>query len=288
MKDFVIFTDSACDMDPAILASWGISYAQLHFRFEGEDKEYLNYDMSARDFYANMRAGRVPKTSAVNQMDFEDAWSEIAASGKDILYVAFSSGLSTTYNTGCLAAADVMDEYPDCKIVCVDSLSASIGLGIILKKVAEKKNSGASLDECASYIEEIKMNINHWFTVDDLKYLRKGGRIGAAAAKVASAVGIKPVLNMDEEGHLVFKYICRGRKKAIKALVNEYEKRSNSESKDYAILCHSDCLGDVIRLQDEINAQFGFKPDCVQDVGPVIGSHTGPGVLSVCFFGNRR
>lgn len=289
MSDFVICTDSACDIDPATLTEWGVKYCQLHFYFEGEEKEYLNYDMSAREFYANMRAGRYVRTSSVNQMDYEDLWEPILKEGNDILYIGFSSALSVTYYTAKLAAESLLETYPERHIICLDSMSASAGMGLLVYKAVMKKRDGATLDECAAMVEGSKMNMNHWFSVDDLKYLRKGGRLGASAAKVASTVGIKPVLNMDDNGKLAFKYVARGRKSAIKALVSEYAKRALKPGPDDTIfVCHSDCLADILLLQDRFTEEYGVKFTYIADVGPVIGSHIGPGVFSIFFEGDGR
>ena len=272
-----------------MLAEWGVRYRGLTFMFEDDPgREYGNYEMAATEFYDNMRSGRSPKTSAVNEQSFEEAFREILAGGSDILYIGFSTGLSTTANSADMAAKELQAEFPGRKIITVDTRAASAGFGLVLRLTVEKKEAGASIEETAAYAEEIKYKVNHWFTVDDLRYLKKGGRIGAAVAAVGTKLGIKPILNMDDEGHLIFKYMVRGRKAALKSLFDEFCKRAEDPQGGKFFVSHGDCMEDVLRVQEMTQEKYGRGFDLITDVGPVIGSHTGPGVLAIFFLAEKR
>lgn len=286
MADYRIVADSACDIDVKTLGEWGVEYVELTYIFEGSEKQYKNYDLDSRQFYDLVRGGAMVKTSAVNSAVFEEKFREILEQGEDILYVAFSSGLSATCQNAFIAAEDLKEEFPDRKIIIVDSLSASAGYGFLLKMVVDKKAEGASIEEAAAYGEEKKLKINHWFTVDDLRYLRKGGRIGSAAAKVANKFGIKPILNVNDAGELQFKYIARGTKSMYKALIEEYNQRAIKGKTVF--VCHSDSLDKVEVLQTYFKENFGVTFEYVADIGAVIGGHTGPGTISVFFEGAGR
>ena len=286
MSDYVIYADSACDINTKTLKNWGVSYSELTFMFDGSNREYLNYDIGAKDFYDSMRAKKTVKTSAVSSGVFYDEFKKILLEGKNILYIGFSSGLSSTFQNANMAANDLLEEFPSRKIITVDSLSASTGYGFILGLAVDKKNEGATMEEVASYVEDIKLKINHWFTVDDITYLQKGGRIGSAAAKVASKIGIKPVLHVNDEGRLVFRYIVRGKKAAFKALLEEYAQRAKIGGKLY--ICHCDYPEAVERLAELFKEHFGVSFDRIEDVGPVIGGHTGPGTVGIFFEGAGR
>ena len=201
--NYILFTDSGADIPPALLSEWGVGYQPLTFRFDHIDKEFSNDEMDIREFYRLMREGHIAKTSAVASAIFKDTFEAILAEGKDILYLAFSSGLSATCNNGRVAAEDAVAKFPDRKIVVVDSLAASAGQGLLLWLAVQKKREGASLEEVAQYLEDTKLHLCHWFTVDDLVYLKRGGRVSAAAALVGGMLQIKPVLHVDNEGHLI-------------------------------------------------------------------------------------
>ena len=227
MSNYVIMTDTGSDMLPETLASWGVPYANLTYRFDGEETEHTNADIPSKDFYDMMRAGKVAKTSAANTASFVDLFEPALKAGNDILYIGFSSGLSTTCNAGRVAADQLAETYPERKIVVVDSLCASAGQGLLVYLAVEKKNAGASLEEVAQYTEDMKLKIAHWFTVDDLVYLKRGGRVSPATAVVGNLLGIKPVMHVDDEGHLVKVTTARGRRASLAALV---DKLKNSPS----------------------------------------------------------
>jgi DegV family protein with EDD domain len=288
MSEYIIITDSACDIKPEILEKWGVPFCSLTLRFEGEDKEYLNFDLTATEFYAKMREGGIAKTAAVNVEIFSQCFEEYLKEGKDVLYLGFSSGLSTTYNSGRLAALQLQEKYPDRKIIAVDSLSASAGFGLLLYLTLKKKNEGATIEEAAKYAEELRFNLCHWFTVDDLMYLKRGGRISPTVAFVGNVLGIKPVLHMDNEGHLINMTKVRGRRTSVEALAQKYDELALNTKEGTLFISHGDCLADAEYLASIIKNKHGVDVEIITDVGPVIGAHTGPGVLAFFFVGKER
>ena len=221
MNNYVIFTDSACDIKPELLKEWGVEFIEMSFRFEGEDKSYYNNQLEIKDFYNKMRNGGIAKTSAVNPEDFSNAFSEILKQGNDILYLGFSSGLSTTFNSARIAAEELKPLYPERNIIAVDTLCASAGQGLILYLTVQKKNEGADIESAAAFAEGIKLNLCHWFTVDDLVYLKRGGRVSPTVAFVGTVLGIKPVLHVDNDGKLINITKARGRKSALATIVEK-------------------------------------------------------------------
>ena len=288
MRDYVIYTDSGCDISPAKLAEWGVPYKSLTFRFNGEEKEYENGEMDIKAFYDKMREGGVAKTAAVNKEAFALAFRALLDAGKDILYIGFSTGLSTTYNSARLAAAELAGDYPDAKILTVDTLAASAGQGLLVYLATEKKAAGATIEECAAYIEEIKLHMCHWFTVDDLVYLKRGGRVSGAAAFFGNALGIKPVMHVDNEGHLVNVMKVRGRRTAINTMADKLGETALDAKNGKIFISHGDCLADAEYLASTIAEKFGGQVEIITDVGAVIGAHSGPGTLALFFLGSER
>ena len=288
MRDYVIYTDSGCDISPAKLAEWGVPYKSLTFRFNGEEKEYENGEMDIKAFYDKMREGGVAKTAAVNKEAFALAFRALLDAGKDILYIGFSTGLSTTYNSARLAAAELAGDYPDAKILTVDTLAASAGQGLLVYLATEKKAAGATIEECAAYIEEIKLHMCHWFTVDDLVYLKRGGRVSGAAAFFGNALGIKPVMHVDNEGHLVNVMKVRGRRTAINTMADKLGETALDAKNGKIFISHGDCLADAEYLASVIAEKFGGQVEIITDVGAVIGAHSGPGTLALFFLGSER
>ncbi len=288
MNDYIIFADSACDIKPEILNEWGVRTLSLTFRFDGEDKEYSNNEMDVKTFYDKMRKGGVAKTAAVNVEAFIGAFEEILKEGKDILYLGFSSGLSTTYNSARLASLQLADKYPDRKIIAVDTLAASAGIGLLIYLVLEKKNAGADIDEAAEYAKSLLPGLCHWFTVDDLVYLKRGGRVSPTAAFVGNLLGIKPVLHVDDEGHLINVSKVRGRKTSITTLADKYTELAKDKENGVVLISHSDCLADAELLADTLKSRHGAEVKIITDVGPVIGAHSGPGTLALFFIGKNR
>lgn len=288
MSNYVIFTDSAADIKPELMNKWGVSFISLTFRFEGDDKEYSNNEISASDFYARMREGGIAKTAAINPETFEKAFEEILSRGNDILYIGFSSGLSTTYNSAKIAMDELKEKYPERKMLAVDTLAASAGQGMLVYLAAEKKNRGAGIEETAQYIEDNKLKLCHWFTVDDLVYLKRGGRVSPTVAFVGNLLGIKPVLHVDNEGHLINMFKVRGRKASIAALAEKLGELALDKKGGTVYISHGDCMNDVKALEEILKKNYGAKVDIVADVGPVIGAHSGPGTLALFFVGKER
>ena len=288
MRDYVIFADSSCDFSSEMITERGIGCASLSFRFDDSDNEYTNNGMNIKEFYDKMREGGVAKTAAVNSETFAVEFEKILKDGNDVLYIGFSSGLSTTFNSARLAATQLCGKYPDGKIIVVDTLAASAGIALLIDMVITKKNEGATIEEAAKFAEENKMRICHWFTVDDLVYLKRGGRVSAAAAFFGNVIGIKPVMHVDNEGHLVNVLKIRGRRAAIMALADKYGELCDDEGNKIVYISHADCLEEAEMLSDIIKEKYGAETKLITNVGTVIGAHAGPGTIALFFVGKER
>ncbi len=288
MSKYVIYTDSACDIVPAVLSEWGVERVSLAFRFDHIDRDFLNDDMPIQEFYKNMRDGHVAKTNAVNAETFRGLFEPTLAAGTDILYLGFSSGLSTTYDQGRLAAEELAEKYPERRIITVDTLSASAGFGLLLKLTVDKKNEGATLEEAAAYAESLVHKLAHWFTVEDLVYLKRGGRVSPATALVGNILSIKPVLHMDDEGHLISTGTVRGRKKSLQAMYEKMKETAIDPAEQTVFISHGDCLADAEYLADLIREGLGVQDIRIFDIGPVIGAHSGPGTAALFFLAEHR
>lgn len=288
MNDYIIFTDSCCDISPDMLEKWGVPYANMTFSFDREDKEYISTDISNKEFYDRMRQGARPKTAAINADAFTCAFKPLLEEGRDILYVAFSSGLSTTLNSAHMAAEELKETYPDRKIMIVDTLAASAGGGLMVYMAVQKKNDGATIEETAAYIESLVPQHCIWFTVDDLEYLKRGGRVSPLVAFAGGVLGIKPVLQMDDEGHLVKVSTARGRKKAIEALADKYGELSYAEKNTPVFISHAEAEDDAKQLADILRQRYGVEITLITEIGPVIGFHAGPGTIALFFIGKHR
>ena len=288
MKDYVIFADTACDMKPDVLAEWSVPYESLTFRFEDDEKIYANNDMTTEEFYNKMKEGGVAKTAAVNPEAFITSFEKVLAEGKDILYLGFSSGLSTTFNSARIAANELKEKYPDNKIIVIDTLGASAGIGLLVRHVLDKKEAGATIEETAEYTKELIPGLCHWFTVDDLVYLKRGGRVSAAAAFFGNMIGIKPVLHVDDEGHLVPVLKVRGRKTSLTTIADKYGELAKDKENGLVYISQAACENDAKALADILTARYGAKVSIITDVGPVIGAHSGPGTIALFFIGTSR
>ena len=286
-NSYRIVTDSACDMG-VYLSEWGVPSINLTLKFDGEDTIQRNDEIEPVSFYNRMREGGVAKTSAVNPEEFALVLEPILAAGEDVLYLGFSSGLSTTCNSGRIAANKLAEKYPERKIVVVDSLSASAGFGMLVYLAVKKREEGATLEENAKYITSLVPRMCHWFTVDDLVYLKRGGRISPTVAFVGGVLGIKPVLHMDGDGHLTAKFKVRGRRASIKALADKLGELMTDKSQGPVFICHADCADDAALLSSMIKETYGLDTDITVFTGPVIGAHSGPGTLALFFIGNER
>lgn len=288
MNDFVVYTDSGCDITPEILAQWGVAWSSLSFLFEDEEVEYTSQDMSVKEFYDRMRAGASAKTAAVNIGTFQDAFERILQQGKDILYIGFSSALSTTVNSAAIAAKQLAAQYPERKVIVVDSLCASAGQGMLVYFAAQKRDEGATIEETTAYLEGMKLSIAHWVTVDDLEYLKRGGRISPTVAFVGNALGLKPQIHVDNSGSLVSVSKVRGRKKSVAALADKYGELAKDPNSGVVFISHSDCEEDAKMLADLIEERYGVSTQIITYIGTVIGAHTGPGTVALFFVAKER
>ena len=288
MNDYEIVTDSSCDIMPELLQLWGVCYASLTVKFDGDEESFSNYDMPFPEFYDKMRKGRVARTSAVNIESFKQVFEPIVKAGKDVLYIGFSSGMSTTVNSGTIAAAELAELYPERKIVTVDTLAASAGLGLLVYLAVQTKKRGATLEETAKFVEDTRLQICHWVTVDDLVYLKRGGRVSATAAFVSGVLNIKPVLRVDNDGRLETMFKARGRRAALKTMADQYEKYASDPEHGTVFISHGDSPEDAHVLGQMLAERFGVKAELISYIGPVIGSHAGPGTVSLFFVGKER
>jgi len=288
MSDYIIFTDSSCDIMPDLLEKWEVSCVSLTVKFDEDAESFGNYDMPFDKFYDRMRKGSVARTAAANMETFKEAFEPYLRQGKDLLYLGFSSGLSTTVNSAAMAAKELMEVYPERRIVVVDGLAASAGFGLLVYLTVQEKRRGADLDAAARFAEDTKLRVCHWFTVDDLVYLKRGGRVSAAAAFVGGLLSIKPMLHVDNEGHLINMFKAHGRRASIKGLADKYGELALNPGKDTVFISHGDCLDDAKLLEKMLRERFGAKVELITYVGPVIGSHSGPGTLALFFLGRER
>ncbi len=289
MADYVLFTDSTTDLSVDLIEEMGVQVIPLTFTIGGKD--YKNYpdgrELSSKEFYDRLRGGEVSTTSQISQQEFLDAFTPVLEQGKDVLYLAFSSGLSGTFNSARLAVEELTEQFPERTVLAIDTLQASMGEGLAVYYAACLKNEGRSLQEVADWFLENRMSICAWFTVDDLMFLKRGGRLSGAAAVAGTLLGIKPVLHVDDEGKLIAMEKVRGRKASLNALVQHFEASTYDRSQQVVFISHADCLADCQYVADKI-AALGVKRICISDIGPVIGAHAGPGTVALFFRADKR
>ncbi len=286
MSDFVIVTDSSCDVAEKALADWGVQCVQLDVLVDGAES-CKNNEIEPHAFYEELRGGKMARTSAANITTFKEAFEPFLQEGKDVLYLGFSSGLSTTYQSASIAAEELKEAYTDRVVLTVDTLAASLGQGLLVYLAVQQQEKGATIAEVAAYVQETLPHLAHWFTVDDLNFLKRGGRISGAVALVGTMLGIKPVLHMDDEGHLINMSKSRGRLAAITALADKYGETVTDKTAP-VFISHGDCLSDAQTLADILNEKYGVKVQMIDFVGPVIGAHSGPGTLALFFLASKR
>ncbi len=290
MSEYVLITDSSADLSQEMVQELGVTVLPLSFTIQG--KTYRNYpdnrEMDLPLFYDMLRAGELATTSAVNVAEYTQAVEPILQEGKDVLILAFSSGLSSTYQASVLAAGELREKYPDRKIYTVDTLCASLGQGLLVYLAAQEQRKGKSIEEVRDWAEETKLHLCHQFTVDDLHFLKRGGRISATTAVVGSMLQIKPVLQVDNEGHLINIGKARGRQASLKALVDKMEKTVTEEGRKTVFISHGDCRKDAVTVADMVRERFGTQDIRINFVGPVIGAHSGPGTLALFYLGTER
>ena len=290
MSGFVILTDSSADLPPELVAQMQIQVLPLGFVLA--DHTYYNYpdnrEMDPHTFYNRLRQGDAATTNAVNIAQYTEALEPLLQAGQDVLVLAFSSGLSTTCNSFQIAAGDLAEQYPDRKIFVVDTLCASLGQGMFVYQAARLRQAGKSMEEVRDWAEQNRLNQCHWFTVNDLFFLKKGGRVSAATAVVGTMLQIKPVMHVDNEGHLIKVDTARGRKASLNALVDKVGELADNPAAQTMFISNSDCQEDAQYVADQIKARYGTEEIIINSIGPVIGAHTGPGCVALFFTGKHR
>ena len=290
MRDYVIMTDSCCDLTDQMARDLELEVLPLTMHMDGQDypNDLAGTAISNQEFYKRIRAGKLATTSAVNVGQFQDAMRRVLESGRDIVCVCFSSALSTTYQSAVIAAEDLRAEFPEAEIHVVDSLSASLGQGLLLYLAVEQKRKGLTAAELAKWVEDNRLSVCHWFTVDDLNFLKRGGRVSATTALLGTMLSIKPVMHTSDEGKLVPVSKARGRKAAIAALLDKIEALGIHPEKQTMFICHADCEEDAKAVAQTIQDRFGTPTVHINYIGPVIGSHTGPNTMGIFFVGTQR
>ena len=289
MQTYVIFTDSTGDLTPALIEQAGLQVLPMTFHLDGQD--YRNYpdgrEISSHVFYDKLRAGSTCTTSQVSLAEYEEAFTPVLEQGLDILYLSFSSGLSGTYQASCVASEMLQERFPGRQIVSIDSLQASMGEGLFVYLVGRRRLEGASLDEAVDYARALAPRVCAWFTVDDLMFLKRGGRLSGAAAVAGTLLGIKPVLHVDDEGHLVAMEKVRGRRASLDALVKHFQATAKDPAGGTVFISHGDCPEDCAYVMDKLRA-LGVTHLQEGSIGPVIGTHSGPGTVALFWVGGPR
>lgn len=290
MRDYVLMTDSCCDLTDSMARELELEVLPLTMHMDGQNypNDLAGTAISNEEFYKRIRAGKLATTSAANVGQFQDAMRKVLERGKDIVCVCFSSALSTTYQSAVIAANDMRAEFPEAEIFVVDSLSASLGEGLLLYLAVQQKRAGLSAAELAAWVEENRRSICHWFTVDDLNFLKRGGRVSATTAFVGTMLSIKPIMHTSDEGKLVPVGKARGRKAALKALLDSIERLAIRPEEQTMFICHADCEEEARAVARQIKDRFGTKTIHINYIGPVIGSHTGPNTMGIFFIGTKR
>ena len=290
MRDYIVMTDSCCDLTDQMARELELEVLPLTMHMDGENypNDLAGTAISNQEFYKRLRAGKVATTSAANVGQFQEAMRRVLQSGKDIVCVCFSSALSTTYQSAVIAADDLRPEFPEAEIYVVDSLSASLGQGLLLYLTVQQKRKGLSAVELAKWVEDNRLSVCHWFTVDDLNFLKRGGRVSATTALLGTMLSIKPIMHTSDEGKLVPVGKARGRKAAIKTLLDKIGTLGIPPENQTMFICHADCEEDAKAVAQTIKDRFGTPTVHINYIGPVIGSHTGPDTMGIFFVGTQR
>lgn len=287
MGNFIITTDTTSDLPEEYLKENSLNTLPLYYNFNGTVYGGDN-NLDSKIFYDMMRGGAMPTTMAANPESAGELFSLLIDQGYDILHIAFSSGLSSSYSAAATAAREICDERPEAKIIVIDSLSASLGEGLLVHKASQMKNSGKSIDEVADWVEKNKLHLCHLFTVNDLHHLHRGGRVSKTTAIIGTLINVKPVLHVDNDGHLVPLNNVRGRKKALVALVDQMEARVKGYDNDIVFISHGDCIDDATYVAELIKERFDIDNSLINYVSPTIGAHSGPGTVALFFMGDYR
>lgn len=290
MADFQIVTDSTTDLSADLVRELDLQVLPLRYMIDG--KTYHNIpgggEMTDQEFFRLLREGKTSTTSQVNVDDFVTCFKAILEQGKDILYLAFSSGLSGTYQSAVIAKHEVAAQFPERRIEVFDTLCASLGEGLLVYLAVQQKRAGKNLDEMVAWLKETAPHLCHWFTVDDLNHLKRGGRVSAATALIGTALGIKPVMHVDDEGHLINVTKVRGRRNSLDALLDKMQETAIDPKNQIVFICHGDCYADVQYVAKQMKERMGVKEVYSNFIGPVIGAHAGPGTLAIFFLGEHR
>ena len=284
--NFKIITDSCCDLTADMIRELELGIATLSVEMDG--RAYLEGEMTPVELYNHQRNGKMPRPSAVNPDGWAAAIRPALEDGRDVLVIAFSSALSATCQNAVIAAGELREEFPRRKIIVIDSLCAAVGLGLLVHTAAGLRDRGMTLEEVAAWVEDHKLNVCHWVTVEDLMHLKRGGRVSAATAVVGTMLNIKPIIRVDNEGKLENCAKCRGRKAALNHLLDRMAESFDPELCDTVFVGHGDCAADAEYLAKSVQERFGVKKVYINYIGAVVGAHTGPGVATVFFFGKNR
>ena len=284
MVSFEIYTDSCCDLPKELVEKYDLQVMQLEVTVDN-NAPVLNRDIESKVFYDQLRAGANAKTNAVTPGFFEEHMRKSLEAGKDIIFLGFSSSMSVTYNNGVMVMSELQEEFPERKLMHIDTLCASVGQGLLVHYAAELRDAGASIDEVFEKIMAVKDYIHHVVTVDDLFFLKRGGRLSAVSAIAGSMLKVKPIILINEEGRLNNVATVRGRKNALKDLYERVKGSERFEELPYVFISHADCMEDATYIKEWILAEYPQVRVIISDIGPVVGAHTGPGGLAVCFLG---
>ena len=290
MNDYIIVTDSSADLSTELVQEAGVDVLPLRFTIEGQTKYNWpdNREMDPKEFYSRLRGGEMATTAAVNMDQYLTMLEPVLQAGKDVLVLAFSSGLSATYDSARLAGEELREKYPERKLFVVDTLCASMGEGLLVWHAGQLKKQGKTIEEVRDWAEENKLHLCHQFTVDDLHFLKRGGRISATTAAVGSMLKIKPVLHVNNEGKLVNIGKARGRKASLNTLVDRMEATAVNPREQTVFISHGDSLEDAQYVARLVSERMGVKDIRINYVGPVIGAHSGPGTLALFYLGTER
>ena len=290
MAKYQIVTDSTSDLTPKLVEELGVTVIPMEFIIG--DEVYHNYpdarEMSSKEFYARLRAGEMSKTNQINTMTFLETFEPYLQNGLDVLYIGFSSSLSGTYERALEAIRQLKEKYPERRVVPVDSLAVSMGEGLLVYYAARRQQEGATIDEAAEWVSVNRFSLSQYFTVDDLNHLKRGGRLSAAAALFGSMLGIKPVLRIDDEGHLIPAAKVRGRKQSLDTLLNQMEKTIQQPERQTVFIVHCDSPDDAKYLYKQTKSRVHPKEIIVNDLGPILGAHTGPGGIAIFYLSGNR
>ncbi len=288
MKEFIITTDINGDVPKEMLEKYGIRTMELHYTLDGEEYSGTDPSITPAEFYDKMRNGSMPQTMQVNPAQARETFEQAIKEGYDILHIGFATALSGSTGSAMIAAQELQEEYPDAKIIVIDSASASLGQALLIHKAAMMKEEGKSIDEVAAWVEENKTHVCHFFTVDDLNHLARGGRLKKSQAVLGTMMNVKPILYLDDSGSLLPLSKTRGRKQSLNALVQNMKEHVGDYQNDIIYISHGDCLDDVEFVKAAVEKEFGPKEFVVNYIGPTIGAHSGPATLALFFLGEKR